>query len=154
MQILDLKQAPAHLPTLARWHQKEWSLLNPGETLEQRMARMQPYLNDDFIPAMYIAEDATLLGSAAIVKNDMDIETSLSPWLASVFVTPAHRKKGIATKLVRHVMAQAKNHGIKTLYLYTPGQHLFYEKLGWQKNRIVQYHGHSVTIMQLTLNDD
>jgi len=154
MQILDLKQATEHLSTLALWHQQEWAHLNPGETLKQRTARMQPYLNHEFIPSMFIAQDKTLLGSAAIVENDMAIKTGLSPWLASVFVSPEHRKKGVATELVDHVMTQAKNHGVKTLYLYTPDQSPFYEKQGWQTHSKVQYHGHSVTIMQLTLNKD
>jgi len=154
VDIIDLKNAADCLPMLARWHQKEWSYLNPGETIEQRKQRMQAYLNKNFIPSTYVARDKSLLGSAAIVENDMTNQTALSPWLASVFVAPEHRKKGIGTKLVRHIMAQAKQQGIKILYLYTPDQYLFYEKLGWQIHSTVQYHGHQVTIMQTFLNDE
>jgi GNAT superfamily N-acetyltransferase len=154
IQILDLKDAPDHLATLALWHQKEWSYLNPGETIEQRMARMQPFLNDNFIPSTFIAKNHTMLGSASIVENDMKTEPQLSPWLASVFVAPEHRKKGIGSSLVLHVMAQARNRKIKTLYLFTPDKENFYLELGWQTNRIAQHHGHQVTIMQTILNSD
>jgi len=153
LKIHNLKNTPEHLTTLAQWHQKEWSYLNPGESIEQRITRMQHYLNDNFIPSTYIAKDTGLLGSAAIVEKDMETTPQLSPWLASVFVAPAHRQNSVATKLILHIVTQAKNKGIQTLYLYTPDKTDFYQKLGWKNLSTVQYHGHQVTIMQLALND-
>ena len=38
----------------------------------------------------------------------MDTRKELSPWLASVFVAPEFRKWGIGSKLVLHVMEQAR----------------------------------------------
>ena len=154
IKILDLKDKPGYLSTLAMWHQNEWSHLNPGETLEHRTKRMQPYLNDDFIPSTFIAIDKTVLGSASIVENDMETRPELSPWLASVFVAPEHRNNCVGNKLVSHFMTQAKNKGIKKLYLFTADKKDFYEQLGWHTYNNVQYHGHQVTIMQVTLNND
>ena len=37
--IVDLQDTPEFIPTIAAWHQSEWAALNPGETLEQRIAR-------------------------------------------------------------------------------------------------------------------
>ena len=152
VEIINLKDEPEHLTTLARWHQHEWSFLNPGETLEERILRMQPYLNADFIPSTFIAKDKCLLGSAAIVANDMDTRLELTPWLASVFVTPEKRQHGLGSKLVLHVMKQAKREGITTLYLFTPDKQNFYAKLGWITKSIEQYQGHEVTIMQTSLD--
>ena len=150
-KILNLRDKPELLETLARWHQAEWSQLNPGETLEQRINRMQPFLNDELIPGTYIAIDDDLYGSAAIVENDMVSRPDLSPWLASVFVTPEYRDQGIGSALVRHVMQQAKQGNIKKLYLYTPGREAFYLKLGWKPVASEHYHGHEVTIMEADL---
>jgi len=149
--IKNLTEEPDHLQMLASWHHREWSFLNPAETLEDRIGRMQLYLNTDLIPGTFIAIDGYLLGSAAIVEHDMDNKPSLTPWLASVFVAPEHRLKGVGSKLVLHVMAQAKDHGIRRLYLFTPDKQSFYLKLGWTTMCTERYHGHEVTIMQADL---
>jgi GNAT superfamily N-acetyltransferase len=151
--ILDLKQAPQHLKTLAQWHLNEWSHFNPGESIQQRIDRMHPFFNDAFVPSTFIATDTKLLGSAAIVTNDMETRVDLSPWLASVYVDPAHRCKGTGTKLVRHIMHLAKTNGIKKLYLFTPDQEKFYEKLGWKTISRESYRGQEVAVMQVRLSD-
>jgi N-acetylglutamate synthase-like GNAT family acetyltransferase len=149
--IKDLRQIPDTLLQLAQWHQSEWSQLNPGETLEQRIDRMQDYLNKDFIPSTFVAIDHTVLGSAAIVKNDMATRKKLSPWLASVYVSPDRRGRGIGRKLVQHVMSCAKNRAYDKLYLFTADQQKFYESLGWQTFDIEHYHGQQVSLMQIKL---
>ena len=152
IDIVDLKDCADCLTTLASWHQGEWSDLNPGETIKQRIKRMQSYLNDSFIPSTFVACNKTILGSAAIVATDMETRPDLTPWLASVFVAPEYRNNGIGKQLVLHVMNRAKTEGIKTLYLFTTDKEDYYQKLGWIINSVVQYHGHQVTIMQITLN--
>ncbi len=39
MDIINLRDAPQYLPTLARWHHAQWTYLNPGRTLQQRIVR-------------------------------------------------------------------------------------------------------------------
>jgi len=151
-EIFNLKDEPENLEKLASWHQDEWSYLNPGENLAGRITGMQSHLNNEFIPSTFIAKDKTLLGSAAIVSQDMKTEPPLTPWLASVFVRPENRKQGIGRKLVLHVMTQARNEGIDILYLYTPDQVSFYSKLGWSVLDERQYKGSDVTIMQVRLD--
>jgi len=150
-KILNLRDKPELLETLARWHQAEWSHLNPGETLEQRIIRMQPLLNDKLIPSTFIAFDNILYGSAAIVESDLDNRPELSPWLASVFVKPEHRNKGIGSALVHYVMQQAKLSNIEKLYLYTSDREAFYHRLGWKPIATEHYHGHEVVIMVVDL---
>jgi GNAT superfamily N-acetyltransferase len=148
-----LKDEPENLATLASWHQQEWSSFNPGESIEDRIFRMQPYLNKDFIPSTFIAKDIDLSGSAAIVSQDMETRPQLSPWLASVYVPPEKRGCGIGTKLVLHVMAQAKREGLSTLYLFTPDRQNFYLNLGWSIIDVEQYRNQEVTIMQVSLDN-
>ena len=148
--IVELKDAAEYLQTIAEWHQAEWSHLNPGETLEQRKTRMRTYLSEAFIPSMFIAlEKDRLLGTAAIVEHDMDSHRELSPWLASVYVDKHYRRQGIGSMLVRHVMQQAVNQQIPKLFLFTPDQRTFYERLGWTLFLQEQYHGEQVSLMQL-----
>lgn len=153
MQILNLREAPEHIPTLAAWHHQQWSSLNPDGSLEKRIATMQSYLSDDFVPSTLIAKTSELLGSAAIVKNDMDTKPELTPWLASVFVAPQYRNQGIGSQLVKQLMQQAKQAGIEAIYLFTPDQVHFYQKLGWEVFSSEEYRGHSVTVMKVRLEE-
>ena len=147
MNIVNLKDVPEHLETLAQWHQQEWSYLNPGQTLADRIEKMQKYLNDDFVPSTFVALSNELMGSAAIVEHDMEDRPELSPWMASVYVAPASRRQGIGSQLVQHVVEQAQRHGLRDLFLYTPNQAKFYERLGWHCLEQTPYHGHDMTIM-------
>ncbi len=150
MNILDLKEEPEHIPTLANWHHNEWAHLNPDDSLQKRIDKMQSYLGRRLIPSTFIAKEQNrLTGSAAIVKHDMDTRLELSPWLASVFVAPEYRQKGIGTKLVLHVMEKAKDEGINTLYLFTPNKKKFYRELGWSTFSEELYRGQEVTVMRL-----
>ena len=148
MQIVDLKNIPMALPQLARWHHDEWGDYNPGLTLEQRIQRMQPHLNDQAVPSTFVAvKGDDVLGSADIVEHDMSTRQELSPWLASVYVEASRRNQGIGSRLVEHVMQQARDAGYSTLYLFTPDRVSFYQRLGWRVHGVEYYCDHDVTIM-------
>ncbi len=151
MLIVDLKDAPRYLPTLAAWHHSEWAELNPGFSLEQRLDMMQAYLSDYPVPSTYVAVDTEPMGSAAIIANDMDSHLEWTPWLASVFVAPAYRNRGIGRRLVSYAMDQAKQSGITELYLFTPDRQDFYRRLGWEVLATEHYRGHRVTVMHADL---
>lgn len=150
MEIIDLRQAPQHIPTIARWHFDEWGYLNPGKTLEYRIERMQRYIAGNPIPSMLIAvEDDEVLGTAALVEADMDSHPELTPWLASVYIREDQRGRGIGKKLVQALMDLAGQQHLKRLYLFTPDQADFYAKLGWKTLAQELYRNTTVTIMQL-----
>lgn len=153
MKILNLKDDPVHLEQLAEWHHREWAYLNPGQSLADRIEEMSAHLHAEIIPGTFIAKEGhELVGSAALLESDMDIHKDLSPWLASVFVSPNHRGKGVGASLVKHLMAVAKESGIGELYLFTPSKESFYKRLGWNTLVKEDYRGASVTIMSVKLN--
>jgi len=152
MTIINLSKQPHHIPTLANWHHAEWAYLNPGGTLEQRIDKMQGYLGDELVPSTYVYKQAgRLAGSAAIIHSDMDSRPELAPWLASVYVAPEFRRQGIGSKLVEHVMSQARAGGVVRLYLFTPDRADFYTKLGWTTMAEEKYRGQLVTLMSVAL---
>jgi len=154
LNIINLSQEPHHIPTLAKWHHAEWAHLNPGGTLENRIERMQGYLSKELVPSTFIYKhEGQLAGSAAIIQSDMDTRPELTPWLASVYVAPEFRRQGIGSKLVEHVMRQAKAACIAKLYLFTPDQADFYKKLGWTAMGEETYRAFPVTVMQVALNN-
>jgi N-acetylglutamate synthase-like GNAT family acetyltransferase len=152
--IFDLRTKAQYIPTLAAWHQDEWSHLNPGETLAGRIKRMDEFLGEAPIPTMYVwVEGQNVIGSAAIVKNDMETRPELTPWLASVYVHHTRRRTGIGATLVNHVVDQARRLGCGELFLYTPRREAFYLKLGWRTIAKELFHGEDVAVMKILLQD-
>lgn len=152
MNIIDLRFEQDYIQTLAEWHHREWAHLNPGGSVPQRIEKMRAYLGEALIPSMFVGKEGdTLLGSAAIVSNDMDTRMELSPWLASVYVAEDYRCRGIGTALVKHVVKLAQQAGYPNLYLFTPNQGRFYQAMGWLTIAKEGYRGEPVTVMQYPL---
>lgn len=150
MHIVDLSTAPQHIPSLAAWHHEQWSYLNPDKTVEERIDELREHLGDQQVPRTFIAlDDQQLMGSASLIEDDMDTHPEFTPWLASVFVSPLHRKQGVGAALVRRVMTAAEESGITTLSLFTPDQEHFYRQLGWHTIARELYASAEVVIMQI-----
>lgn len=151
MNIINLRSAPEHILTIAKWHHEQWGYLNPGSTVETRIEKMQHYLTGAALPSMYICVDIDrVLGTAALVESDMDSHPELSPWLASVYVHKDYRQQGIGALLVNKVVTVAKTLGYSPLYLFTPDQERFYKGLGWQFVAQESYRGGEATLMKIT----
>jgi predicted N-acetyltransferase YhbS len=71
----------------------------------------------------------------------------MSPWLAGVFVAPSHRRQGIGRALVWRGLEEARNLGLRRLYLYTPNSEGFYSNLGWLAIERTTYRDVNVVIM-------
>jgi GNAT superfamily N-acetyltransferase len=155
MRIEYLADYPQHLPQLAEWHHAEWGKYNPGDTVEQRMERMQAHLGKRQVPTTFIALDRdVLMGSACILAQDMhDGRTDLTPWLASVYVSPEFRERGAGSALVTRVEQEARDIGVATLYLYTPDRESLYARLGWTVLERREYMGDPVVIMEKGMGD-
>ena len=83
------------------------------------------------LPKFYIGLlDGELIGSYALVTNDIISRQDLMPWLACLFVNEEHRNKGYGGRFLQHGLQEAHAKGFSKLYLSTDliG---FYEKKGW-----------------------
>ncbi|GAB4281998.1 MAG: GNAT family N-acetyltransferase [Candidatus Rifleibacteriota bacterium] len=153
IEIKNIAECPQHIETICRWHHNEWAHLNPGRPLENRFEEMQEHLDGKLVPATFVAvEENKPVGSASILRCDMDIRSELTPWLASVYVLADWRHRGIGRALVQKIMSHAKEGGIKKLYLYTPDKEHFYRHMGWQTIEKLVYHDTPVTIMEIDFN--
>jgi GNAT superfamily N-acetyltransferase len=148
MDIAYLADYPGHVSTVAGWIYREWGHLSPDCTLEQVEASIRAHMNRDELPLALIAlSGATLTGTASLRTHDMSTRTDLSPWLASVYVLPEYRGRGIGSELVRAVEREGKGLRVARLYLYTPDRESFYARLGWSVLERTEYRGQSVVIM-------
>jgi len=113
----------------------------------------------DRIAGTFVALDGDEpLGCAGVVEQTAETyrasprQRNLTPWLASVYVRPEMRGRGVATALVRHAMARTANLGVTRLYLFTDGARGLYEKLGWQVVGADHYGGLTMSIMAIDLS--
>ncbi len=150
MEIVDLNEIPDIISTLAKWHHEQWAYLSPQTSIEMRTEKYQEYLGEKLIPRTYVVlENSSVIGSASIVKNDMKTRMEYSPWLASVYVRPEHRDKGIGSKMVCHVMSVAEKNDFESLYLFTPDKESFYERLCWLTIHNEAFSNTQVSVMTL-----
>ena len=146
------KRQEEYVFQLATWHHNEWLHLNPGATLEERTARYKKSVLTQSLPEIMIAcEGDKLLGSVTLDKEDMDTRKFLTPWLASLFVEPDNRGRGIASALIKFCVNYAKQQGFKNLYLFTEDQRDFYQHRGWHFVEALEYRNAEVDLMSQKL---
>jgi GNAT superfamily N-acetyltransferase len=152
IQILPLRERSELIEQLALWHFAQWGSINPASTVERRIARLEGHLQPNRVPQTFIAVDGDqLLGSASLVAADLPSREDLSPWLASVYVDPPFRNRGVGAALVEQVAQEARSLGFSTIYLFTPDRAKFYAELGWQVVELDEWNGTQVTVMELKL---
>ncbi len=152
--ILPLARRPDVIPILAGWLFEEWGDYHEHDSVDCRIAELTERLADERLPLTFAAfesdaPDAAVIGTAALTADDMDTRLDLTPWLASVLVTPTARGRGVGSALVRAVVVEAAAQGFERLYLFTEGQQALYARLGWGALEDCDYHGYHVTIMSL-----
>ena len=152
MKIAPLVERPDLAAQVAAWGFAEWGHLNPGETLARRVIRIQGKMNVDRVPIAFVALDdrGGIVGTASLIFDDLEGDPR-NPWLASVYVPPEQRKKGIASALVQTVEDAARRLGYTRLYLFTSTAPKLYADLGWRPLEQRDYRGDHIQIMDKTL---
>jgi N-acetylglutamate synthase-like GNAT family acetyltransferase len=152
MRIEYLADYPELVPVIAQWHHDQWSYMNPGRSISERISEYRKQHGRRQIPTPVVAlvEDQPV-GSASLIKHDMDTHEELTPWLASVFVSPQHRGRGIGSSLVQRIEKEAESLGIEVLYLFTPDQESLYARLQWKVLFHEEYKGERVVVMKKRL---
>jgi N-acetylglutamate synthase-like GNAT family acetyltransferase len=148
VKIVPLADKKEFIAELAELHHAEWKHLNPSLTLEGRAEALAASAGREGIPSIFIATSrGQLVGSAALVENDMNTKPNLSPWLAAVYVKEGFRHRGVATKLITRCENEAVRSNANTWYLYTEFASKLYEKLGWHHMERCEYKGVAVDVM-------
>jgi uncharacterized protein (DUF952 family)/GNAT superfamily N-acetyltransferase len=149
--VMPLPRRHWHLA--ATWSHHAWQHEFPQDTV-------QTYLDQ------YAAMDATrpvevyaavspfdeLLGVATLVDDDeLPDSREPGPWIAAVWVDPAHRRRGVGSALVRHAERRARALGHDNVFLYTEDKGEWYAQSGWKALRSSTLNGLPITVMRLSL---
>ena len=150
MRIEPIWRCREWIPVIARWHWDEWGHADPGGSLEAWTTGLQERTAVNAIPTTYvaIADDGVAIGSVVLVANDMETHPELSPWLAGLYVSAAHRRSGVGSALARHAMDRCIEMGVERLYLHTSSATSLYKRLGWKVLSRELYEGQQVDVME------
>jgi GNAT superfamily N-acetyltransferase len=121
-------------PTLAGWHHAQWGHLYDHWTLDVARAELADHATRRGLPTTLVAVEAgEPLGSVSLVLEDApELCEHGSPWLASLYVRPEARGRGLGARLVQAAVAHAAALGVSELFLFTPEHAGFYARLGWR----------------------
>lgn len=148
MKIVNLKTRPTVINALARCHFLEWGDLYPGSTEKEFRMDLQASVHSDRVPQTWVLVDnERLCGSVSILEQDLPSHPELSPWLANVFVAAPFRGRGHGQQLVQVAICFARQQRLGPLFLYTPDQTAFYQKLGWDVVQEEVYQGRKIVLM-------
>lgn len=150
--IVATSDQPELAPIVARWRVRAFFDHPDGTTVEEMTALI-------LAPAVGPKETFVLfdggqpVGTAGLVRQDLDARPDLTPWLAGLFVEPAFRGRGHATALIRQVEAFAMAASVPVLWLYTSTAEQLYAGLGWQRVGLEQEDGRPVVLMRRSLSE-
>lgn len=129
MKIFELSERPDKLEKAINYFWKCWG--NDSNLNFYDDCIRHSLSNQKSIPKFYIGiESDEIVGSYALIANDLISRHDLYPWFACLFVNELHRKKGYAEMFLNHGLNQSKLKGFENLYLSTDLEK-FYEKKGW-----------------------
>jgi GNAT superfamily N-acetyltransferase len=152
VRVVPLADRPDLVACVAAWGFAQWGHLTPGQTLDQQIEWVRLGLDPSRVPVTFVALDAAQrpAGTATLMFDDIEGDPR-NPWLASVYVPPEARGRGIAKRLVRAVEDGARRLGYARLYLFTASVPQLYAALGWQPRETRLYRGEMITVMDRDL---
>jgi len=129
MVILELDKRPEMLREATEYFWKQWgSETNLPFYHDCMKHSLDP---DNALPKFYVMlDDNRIVGTYALLRNDLISRQDLYPWFACLFVEPDYRGNKIGFQLLEHAKKQANAKGFKKLYLATDLE-AYYEKYGW-----------------------
>ena len=107
--IVSTADRPDFVPITGTWR---WEAFFRNEMPLDEMLRLEAESasNGDLMPTVLVMlDDQCPVGMVALCLDDLEERPDLNPWLAGVYVDPAHRGKGHALRLVGE-LAQAAPH--------------------------------------------
>ena len=134
--IITLRERPELAPAAAEWFHSKWTA-----PVEAYLECMEAYLSGETEYGWYLClhGDAIVAG-LGVIENDFHDRKDLTPNVCAVYTEEAHRRKGIAGRLLNKVVGDMRDKGITPLYLLT--DHIgFYERYGWEFLCMVQGDG-------------
>lgn len=93
-------------------------------------------MDEEAIPRFYIAiEDNEIIGTYALLRNDINSRQDLFPCLACLYVKPDYRGRSVGNRLLEHALNVTARLGYEKLYL-SSNLEGYYEKYSWVNSTV------------------
>ncbi len=127
LQFVVLRDRKELKEKAAQWFHEKW-----GVPTEAYLECMDAYLNGETEYGWYLCLDGDkIVGGLGVIENDFHDRKDLTPNVCAVYTEEEYRCRGIAGKLLNHVVEDQRAHGVSPLYLVTDHTG-FYERYGWE----------------------
>jgi len=152
LSISRLCDAFSFAPILASAHAQEWGLFYENWNQSVALADFEMEKAGSDLPTTWVIHhpSGSLMGSISVVKDDLPNHPELNPWLASLYVFPEFRGRGLGKLLVQQALDFLRQQKYPHAYLFTEDQVPFFAKFGFSIHTPAQANGHLVTVMKWT----
>ena len=128
-QVYELKDKVDQLENAVHMFWNQWGTDQNYNFYRDCMLHSMKSESD--FPTFYIAvQNNSIIGTYALLRNDLISRQDIFPWLACLYVVPECRGQNIGARLLQHALHETRKRGQDNLYLCTDLDG-YYEKLGW-----------------------
>lgn len=136
---------------IARWYEAEWNI--PAEKTIEKLALVS---TDPSQLQLIMTLDQQAIGTAGIYHHigllDKEPRFSIYPhWLALVYTTPEHRRKGYGALICQAIEEHAAARGIKEMLLFTDTAESLYKRLNWLELERLSLGNRNIVVMKKNL---
>lgn len=129
IEIFDVRDKMDYLDEAIMVFWKQWG--NQGNFKFYQDCMMNACHPSHDLPRFYIAvHNDTIIGTYALLRNDLISRQDLFPWLACLYIDLRFRGNNLGAQLLEHAARETEKLGLNTLYLCTDIDG-YYEKKGW-----------------------
>ena len=148
--VSPLCELPSFASVLAAAHAQEWGHLYANWNQETALADFRLERADSDLPTTWVAHHPSgiLMGSVSLVLDDLPGHPGLNPWLASLFVFPKFRGRGLGRILTQTALDFLAEHRHPHAFLFTEDQVPFFCKFQFAVHAKTKTQGREVTIMK------
>ena len=159
VEFIGAHTRPDAVDEVARAHLAEWGDLYPAATPSTVAAELLTDVDGPASPSFrrtwFATIDGVVVGSVSLrgggEVDAADESKFPGPWLANLWVDPAHRGRGIASTLLDHAMSNALALGIGRLRLVTTDAVALYTRRRWSIEADITVGGRPATVMVTTV---
>ncbi|WP_208603222.1 GNAT family N-acetyltransferase [Rhizobium mongolense] len=139
--IVSTADRPDLVTTTGTWRWEEF-VKDGMELSEILRLEAECASNGALMPTVLVMLDEQRpVGMVALCLDDLEGRPDLNPWLAELYVDPAHRGKGHALRLIEELEALARSSDIERLSLYTSTAQGLYSLAGWTTTETFERRG-------------
>ena len=131
ISIHYLADHPEHIPTCARWEHETWGK-SGGKTMADAIGSYTGTRRDGLPLTLTATVGDEIVGMVSLWTSDCPLRPDLTPWAASLYVSPTARRRGIGPLLFARIQEEAARLGIRRLYLMTQHSQAVYQTTGWE----------------------